>query len=172
MTTTAKERLLKGAKVLGDFWQAGERCTEEWSSFGASLDPSYGLGCVCEAKSKFCKAKAQWVSMAKDDGRGAAEGPFDVALMMTAEEWDRTGLTLKVEIPDVGVVGVGGPKGVIPMKQMKIVSLAPATMASILKIFKVFPGSNVEESSFAGVPVKTEEQFASNGQEHVEGPVA
>jgi len=164
MTTTAKERLLKGAKVLGDFWRAGARCTEEWSSFGASLDPSYGLGCVCEAKSKFCKAKAQWVGLAKDDGRVSAEGPFDVALMMTAEEWDRTGLTLKVEIPDVGVVGVGGPKGVIPMKQMEKVSLAPATMASILKIFKVFPGSNVEESSFSGAPVKSEEQFPVNGE--------
>lgn len=130
-----RQRLKNGAKVLGKMWLDGIRCPEGWKS----------VECGCNPKGKFCKAKKQWVDLALQDGRMIEEGDFDLILMMTAEEWDNTGLTLKVEIPDTGTIGIG-PKGSIGMVELAKVS--SDTMPSILKVFKCFPGSRVTDEVF------------------------
>lgn len=134
-----KERLLKGCKVLGNFWRSKERCAEGWKS----------TECACKPKAKFCKAKAQWVDLALQDGRMLEEGEYGTAMMMTAAEWDETGLSLIVDIQDIGKVDVG-QKGVISMKELAKVT--PETMPSILKIFKFFPDSQVTDEVFAATP--------------------
>jgi len=139
-----KERLLKGCKVLGNFWRTKERCAEGWKS----------TECACGPKTKFCKAKAQWVDLALQDGRMLEEGEYGVAMMMRAEEWDETGLSLIVDIPDIGKVDVG-QKGVISIKELAKVT--PETMPSILKIFKFFPDSQVTDEVFAATPAKPAE---------------
>lgn len=158
VTATTKERLLKGARLLGEAWRAGERCSEKWRLFPVDADPAYAAGCACgEGRTRFCKAKVQWLGLAKQDSRDFVEDPYGLALAMTASEWDATGLLLKVEFPGVGVVAVG-TKGAIPMTELAKVS--PETLASFLAIFKAFPGSKVEEAVYVGVPVEPDDQFA------------
>jgi len=135
MLTVIQQRLANGARVLGKMWLDGERCPKGWKS----------TECECTPKSRFCKAKAQWIDLALQDGRMIEEGDYGLPLMMTASEWDNSGLTLKIEIPEVGVVGVG-PKGSISM--MELEKITPETMPSILKIFKFFPGAKVTDEVF------------------------
>jgi hypothetical protein len=132
-------RLLKGCRVLGEFWRSKERCAEGWKA----------VECSCETKTKFCKAKAQWVDLALKDGRMVEEGEFGLAVMMKASEWDATGLVMTVEIDGVGPIKIGA-KGNINMTELGKVT--PETLPSILKIFKFFPDSQITESLVAAAP--------------------
>lgn len=132
-------RLLKGCRVLGEFWRSGERCPEGWKA----------VECSCENKTKFCKAKAQWVDLALKDGRMVEEGDYGLVMMMKASEWDSTGLVMTVDISDVGPIKIGH-KGNISMTELGKVT--PETLPSILKIFKFFPDSQITESLVAAAP--------------------
>lgn len=142
-------RLLKGCRVLGEFWRSGERCPEGWKA----------VECSCEKKSKFCKAKAQWIDLALKDGRMIEEGEYGLIMMMKASEWDATGLVMTVDISDVGPIKIGA-KGNISMTELGKVT--PETLPSILKIFKFFPDSQITESLVAAAPARNGVSRAEN----------
>lgn len=157
MEPNTRDRMLKGARLIGDFWRAGDRCAEGWRTFEVDADPAYAAGCACgERSTRFCKAKRQWLVLAKQGGRDLSPDPFGLALAMTASEWDATGLTMRVEFPEVGTVAVGA-KGSIPMKELA--KLTTETLPPILLLFKNFPGSQVSETVYAGTSAKPEEPF-------------
>lgn len=151
----SKARLLKGSRVLGQFWLAGDRCQEGWSVHG--IKPPEGVEvpkapeCVCEKKSRFCKAKVQWINLAIEEGRGLLDDPYGIPLMMMASDWDATGLTLKIDLPEIGMVGIG-PNGITSMTELAKISQAPESLHSMMNIWKMFPGSRVEEAVFVGAP--------------------
>lgn len=128
------ERLRAGAKLLGELWDGGTRCGEGWV-----VRPG---GCGCTTKTKFCKAKAQWMALATEEGRAIPRGEFTVLEVMKGSEWDATGRTVAFDIPGEGVVKAG-PKGRLPRAEM--VKMTPETLSSMLKLVNVFPGS-----TFAG----------------------
>jgi hypothetical protein len=132
-------RLLLGAEKLGEFWRAGDRCPLGWQA----------VECECKPETRFCRAKKLWISLALQIGRMIEEGDYGLVLMMRASEWDKTGLVLKMEIPDVGVIGVG-KKGAIAMSELG--KITPETLPSILKVFKFFPGAQVAGEVFVSPP--------------------
>jgi hypothetical protein len=132
-------RLLRGAEKLGEFWREGLRCPRGWQS----------VECECEPANNFCRAKRLWVNLALQDGRMIEEGDYGLAMMMRASEWDKTGLVLKVDILDVGIIGIG-KKGAIAMSEFGKAS--PETLPSLLKVFKFFPGAQITEEVFVGLP--------------------
>jgi hypothetical protein len=139
------ERVLNGAKLLGQLWRAGERCASGWS-LGKEA------GCSCgEAGTKFCKARELWVSLAVIDGRDPLEGEFALALMMKASEWDATGLVMTAEPSQIGLVTIG-PKPASEVTMLELASLArsPDSAGGILKLMRKFPGSVMDLSPTAG----------------------
>lgn len=142
-----RSRLMKGAEILGNLWREGFRCPEGWRA----------VECSCEPRNKFCKAKKQWVDLALLDGRMLEEGDLGIPFMMTrAAEWDATGLKLRVDIKDHGEIYIGRG-GAITMAELA--RTTPESLPSILKVMKCFPGSQVTDNVFAGVPAEPEVQF-------------
>ena len=73
-------RLRLGAKVLGDFWRKGYRCVSGWATSCAD-EP--------EARTHFCKAKAQWADLASSIGRCLdEESKYGVVEAMRASEFE------------------------------------------------------------------------------------
>lgn len=129
------ERLKKGAIFLSQLWKVPEqRCTAGWS-----LDV-----CTCVPLKKFCSARLLWITLAVEECRDLEEGPYGLALAMTASEWDATGLTMKIEHSEVGVISIGSPQecvtGMVDIGKMMD---APEVLASTLRVLKAFPKSKV-----------------------------
>lgn len=143
-----KERLLKGAEILGNLWRKSEeRCSAGWS-----LDP-----CTCEPKKKFCMARLQWLTLSIEAERELHEGSDGLARSMTSEEWDKTKLSFKMDKDGVGEFKVGtAPECVMSMTDLTKLSSAPQVLDSIIKVMRIFPRSlviGVEE------PVKKPEEL-------------
>jgi len=158
-----KERLLKGAVLLGELWQSGMRCADGWrvtAEDGGALAPD-GF-CRCPEKNRFCKARGLWIELAVVDGRDVEPGEFGFALMMTASEWDASGLTLHLKgfakMEDFAV----GPKGQISMGGLGKVAQAPDSLQSVLALMRRFPGSTAVAIEQA--PAKPESEFAEEGE--------
>lgn len=68
-----------------------------------------------------------------------------LALLMTAAEWDATGVAMTMDFGAAGSVKVGtGPKAAISRARLERLSTeAPETLAAVLKITKAFPGATV-----------------------------
>jgi hypothetical protein len=132
-TKTVEERLMKGARIIGELWRLKERCPK---GFAAEE-------CVCEKKTRFCKAKSQWLDLALIDAREPIEGEYDLALMMKGLEWDATGLTLKWDLEGVGLINVG-TKGNLKMADLIALMENPESARSVLGLMKSFPGSQVQ----------------------------
>jgi len=158
-----KSRLLKGATLLGEIWRSGVRCADGWrvmAEDGGALAPD-GF-CRCPEKSRFCKARGLWIEIAVADGRDVEPGEFGLALMMTASEWDASGLTLYLKdfakIKDFAV----GPKGQISMEELGKVAQVPDSLPSVLALMRRFPGSKAVEIEQASA--RPESEFAEEGE--------
>lgn len=143
-------RLLKGAKLLGDFWRAGERCPDGWDIQdikAVQVDGKEAVrhrDCVCEKKTRFCLARVFWINLALDAGRMPFDGEMALPLFMSAEEWDATGLIYNFDHLEVGLIKIGtGVTSQIPMREFVKICDLPDTMASVLKLLKAFPGSKI-----------------------------
>jgi hypothetical protein len=139
------ERLKKGAAFLGQLWKdPTQRCIAGWT-----LD-----SCTCEFPTKFCKARMQWISLAIEQGRDLEEDPHGLALAMTATEWDATGLTMKVQHPQIGEFKLGSSldsvTGMVPVAQMMHDS---EVLASTLRVMRAFPKSKYEGMEEAPIAV-------------------
>lgn len=145
------ERLLDGARQIGNFFRAGERCqTMGWmikfaegaESCEVLLEPQEL--CKCGAKAtRFCKAKVKWLMLCLEESREIFAGEFGLAWTMMGKEWDATGLTLSWEVPEIGVVMVG-PKSGITMKNLIELGADPLSGRTTLKLMKSFPGAKME----------------------------
>lgn len=155
------DRLKKGASLLGEFWRAGERCQEEFGVL--RLQDGKVADCFCDKKTKFCKAKYQWLGLVVELGREIVEGEGGLLLTMTGSEFDVSGFTMKMEFPGLGTYGIG-PKGVMGREDMIKLCLAPETLASVLGLMKAFPGLKVDTvfEKDSEVPIAPEEAFWSN----------
>lgn len=131
------ERLLKGAAVLGKLWRKPEdRCAFGWEITFIDAE------CLCEPKKKFCVARTQWITLALEEDRKPEYGPFSLALMMTAKEWDATGLTMEVEREQEEPLYIG-PNGVCQMTDLVFLQEEPEVLGSISTLMKAFPGAKI-----------------------------
>lgn len=150
MDPVVEERLRKGAVMLGKFWTAGQRCAMGWSVKETDFPEGEDVfkvierwACQCPQKTDFCKAKSHWFKLAMSDLRFHLEDEYGVALMMTAEEWDLTALTMKVDMGEHGVVSIGS-KGVMSMGDLNKLRKAPDTLGSMLRVMKTFKGMRIQ----------------------------
>jgi hypothetical protein len=127
------ERLKNGATQLGKLWRSKVRCQDGWDAYL----------CGCVKKSAFCVGKLQWIMLAASEGRPQEDGEFGLALMMTASEWDLTGLSMEVEIEDSGTFKLG-QKAESTMKDFGELSKDPESAKSVLMVMKKFGGSSME----------------------------
>lgn len=129
----SRERLLKGAGVLGGWWRAeAERCSDGWS-----------VACSDAREKKFCIAKRQWILLAIEEGREIYDEEYGLALSMTASEWDGTGLTMKFEAD--GIVHRVGKAGTASMENLLGLMKISEVVPSMLKVMANFPGSRIEK---------------------------
>lgn len=63
--TIIKERLKRGAKLLGEYWRGNERCEEGWGLTYSPDNDSGVMDCFCEPKKKFCEARVKWCRLAR-----------------------------------------------------------------------------------------------------------
>lgn len=159
MDPVIEGRLKKGATKIGELWREGKRCSSGWGvkevDFQEGEDTLKSMerwACQCAEKTDFCKGKSTWFRLAVTDCREVIEGEHGVPFMMTAEEWDLTKLTMKVEIPEVGIVEIG-PKGPVTMTDMMKHMPAPDGLKSTLRVLKTFPGSRVQGVQEAPITV-------------------
>lgn len=134
MSLELKTRLRNGTKLLGELWRSGGRCENLW-----------GVGCLCLAPTKFCKAKMQWLALATAEvGRdlSAMDGEphhYTIIELMRASELDATGLTIKA---DNGITF--GLKGTVNLRDAVA---DPESVKLILKLLEAFPGSRLVKSN-------------------------
>jgi len=145
------ERLLEGAKAIGNYYRAGARCaTMGWQiklvegaeSCEVLIDPEELCKCGNKA-TVFCKAKVKWLMLALIEPREIVGGEFGLALTMSGNEWDATGLILKWEAPMVGPIRIG-PKTGVTMKNLKDLMGDPISGQTSLKLMVAFPGATME----------------------------
>ncbi len=129
-----KQRLLNGARVLGALWNSGVRCQVKWHY------------CACEApkRTKFCEAKKQWLNLAEQADPPRTGGDVSTATYvldrMTNAELDAAAITMKIEMPEVGVVSVGS-KGEISFTALE--KVGPDALRAVMMILRKFPGAKV-----------------------------
>lgn len=124
-----KDRLRKGAKMLGNLWRSGDRCQNGWMP-----------ACNCTESKQFCTVKRQWTALAEKVGR-VAEPDRMIFEAMTAGELYETGLTIKL---DNGVEL--GPKG-IPLPEAAGFIAEPDSVPAVLKVLARFPGAKVARTT-------------------------
>lgn len=123
-----QDRLIAGAKMLGELWRAGVRCKDGWM-----------VSCSCEPMTKFCRAKGLWVKIAQEAGRTFDQEP--IVGGMTAQEIKASGVTVQIHVPEHGLVKFGpDPDAIDP----EVLSLPRDVLVSIVGIMKVFPKAKVE----------------------------
>lgn len=146
-TKNLSERLLAGARMLGNLWRRGKRCLRAWAISDADLlatvTPLVFGGCPCDPRTDFCKARWLWITLAVQAEQELADGDHGLALSMTSAQWDATGLTITFPVADDVQVAVG-PKGSMSMKHFRELSKDPAAAQSIFSLLKVFPKARVE----------------------------
>lgn len=130
------ERLRKGAAILGQLWKNPEnRCPAGWSM----------VECDCQPQKKFCIARLHWIVLAIEDDRPLEEGPFGMWTAMRASEWDATGLSPKIQHPELDVIVVGtGPGCVTKMAEMGKMMDAPEVLEHTLLVLKHFPNASIQ----------------------------
>lgn len=141
------ERLLAGAKMLGNLWRRGKRCARAWAigdaDILATVTPLVFAGCACEPRTDFCKARWLWITLAVQAEQELADGDHGLALSMSSSQWDATGLTITLPVEGGANVAVG-PKGSMSMKHFRELAKDPKAAQSIFSLLKVFPKARVE----------------------------
>lgn len=137
MSTSApiKTRLLNGARLLGTLWNSQVRCPNGWKE----------CACVDAEKTKFCRGKTQWLVLATEDRAPHVryvdrESSIYLLECMSTAELDATGVTVKIEMQEVGVISVGS-KGEISWKALY--ETGPETFKAAMMILRKFPGSKL-----------------------------
>lgn len=122
--------------MLGQLWRVPEhRCPSGWSL----------NDCDCQPLKKFCVARNLWIVLGIEADRDFEEGPFGLALALTASEWDSTALTMKIQHPEIGLICIGTNNDCITgMVDMAKMMDAPEVLASTLRVLKAFPKARVE----------------------------
>lgn len=140
---TIPERLLDGARTLGKLWREAKCATAGWSVRKTPGGNGFEA-CSCEPKTRFCKAKMQWLKLAAEEPREIVEGDYGLVFgTMKGLEWDATGLTLHWELEGVGTVKVG-PKGGLNMRLLMDLRRDPASAVAAMKVMMKFPNSKME----------------------------
>jgi hypothetical protein len=143
---TLSERLLDGARILGNLWRRGKRCKEGWD-----LSPADGLTaagvavmpCECSPRTEFCRARIEWVALAIRADRAIVMGPGGLAVTMSAAQWDLTGLTMAVESERAGLLRIG-PKGTMSAAHLRKLSEDPESAIAVFSLTREFPKARVE----------------------------
>jgi hypothetical protein len=145
METDIKERLLKGAKMIGQFAREGQKCeTGGWS-----------LVCTCpEPLGKFCKAKRLWWALVQQDseGRDLPENDLSEACEFSLFESFRiseagaSGLLATVFTRGGGRIVVGvGAGAQISWEQLASLSQQPEGTEGVFMVLSKYAGSVVEK---------------------------
>jgi hypothetical protein len=157
-----KERLLKGAKVLGDLWYRGVRCVDGWMILCEDMNPAKQALCNCDQKTKFCSARDHWVKLAHQSGRRIEQTEFGLLETMTGAEWEASGRLVTFDLGEQGIVPVGPvghPKAKINIRSM--VKMDPETIGPMLTVLATFPGSEVESVQDPAVPAPLSDEPGS-----------
>jgi hypothetical protein len=128
-----EQRLVNGARIMGTFWRAGDRCISGWAIDCHELESS---------RSRICKAKLQWVELALTVGREILDEKYGVVLAMTNDEFEAAGLTVVLEIPERGTLRLG-PKGGMTARQYLDLAEHPDGLAAVMRVLGAFPGSKM-----------------------------
>ena len=129
------DRLLNGAKVLGDFWRRGDRCSTKWAS---------SCGDAVVGKPDFCKAKLKWVTLALSCGSSIDhESEYAVIEAMMISEFEASGLTMLIEHPTHGRIKVG-PKEALSLRDLTVLADAQDQVGGTLKVLEAFPGAMID----------------------------
>ncbi len=135
------ERLRNGARIMGELWRAGARCTAAWSATGS---------CQCKKRSKFCVAREQWINLmvaedlgnparAIEDGGDPKDHPFALFENMLAAELEASCFTITL---DNGVKI--GPAGSVAVKFSVEISNGEAHGGGALAmLLRTFRGSKI-----------------------------
>jgi hypothetical protein len=124
------DRLLNGARMLGALWHSGKQCQDGWYP-----------RCSCPEKTQFCLVKAQWVALAKKDGR-ALDDERMIVEAMTAQELSESGMTI---VLDNGIRV--GPAGELSAEEAARLVATPDAIPAVMKVLKSFPGARVVRSA-------------------------
>lgn len=132
------ERLVNGAKLMGQLFRSGQRCGAGWK---------FGCPDAAASKTKLCRAKGQWEALAVQAGRKISDdqappSDFEFVEAMTVKEFVASGLTMKVDLGDGSPVRIGAA-GEIPIADFITMAIDPTGMNGVLKILRSFPGSKV-----------------------------
>lgn len=146
-TKTLSDRLLDGARMLGNLWRRGKRCERGWSlgaaDILATVSPLVFSGCTCAKPSEFCKARWLWIALALENRQEIFDGPAGLVDTMTASQWDATGLTATVESEKAGTLRIGS-KGVISAAHLRKLADDPESAISIFSLTRTFTKARVE----------------------------
>lgn len=129
-----KTRLLNGARLLGNLFRRKAATACGWSLCGS--------GVLCDHPDEWCKARRLWVRLALESGRSLEAGEFGLAESFTVSEFEASGITLVVDVPEVGTIRVGGAKGAIPIRSVTEMGGAEG-LKSVVMVLRAFPGSKV-----------------------------
>lgn len=121
-----KERLLRGAQMLGALWRSRVRCADGWLPV-----------CACPAPTRFCTVKQQWAELARRCGR-PIEADTNLFEVMTVPEFEAAAITVRL---DNGVSV--GPKGFIPLQAVAGLEENRDAIPAVLKVLATFPGARV-----------------------------
>lgn len=132
------QRLVNGARILAALFRSGHQCEGGWT-----------FACECAVKTKFCKAKGQWVALmlkqAADPGRSVevagADEEYALVVSMTLAEFNATGLTLEIETASGQRIKVGA-NGTRPETFLE---LDDELLRAMEAVMRVFPAAVVTE---------------------------
>lgn len=144
-TQTLSDRLLKGARMLGNLWRSKLRCARGWAIEPQDLVPGFAVfgPCLCPKKTKFCEARVLWLNLALEANQFIESGEHGLADTMTAAQWDATGLTMTVESEKAGTLRLGS-KATISAAHLAKLSENPDAAISILALTRAFPKARIE----------------------------
>lgn len=155
------ERLQKGAAILGRLWKRGVRCEHGWNIDPLHLTEQapYLSACGCDPETEFCRARRQWVRLARENGVAITDGEYGLAISL-GRHWDATQLTITLETSDQRAVKVG-PKGSMSMAHYLALLEDENSARSIFALLAAFPKARVEGILAAGVglPVNQKGEF-------------
>jgi len=136
--TQTAERLVNGAKLIGQLYRSGQRCGAGWK---------FGCPDAAQAKTKLCRAKGQWEALAAQAGQKipddqAPPSDFEFIGELSIKQLVASGFTMTVDLGDGQPIKVG-PAGVIPVADFVGMARDPQGMEGVLKVLREFPGSKV-----------------------------
>lgn len=136
MKPDAKTRLVNGARLLGNLFRRKAATPCGWSLCGSGIQ--------CGHPDEWCRAKRLFIRLALESGRTLEAGEFGLAESFTLSEFEASGITLAVDVPEVGVIKVGGEKGGIPLRMLPEMKMDGIDgLKSVAMVLRAFPGSKV-----------------------------